>query len=312
MDNRKKAILALVIANVIWGAASPIFKWSLTNIAPFTLALFRFSLAGIILFPFVSKKLNQIKKEDLKQIVLFCLCGVTLNITFFFLGLRMSSAINAAIIATAEPLFLLVLGALFLKEDVQEIEILGTLVSFLGVSIIILYPLFTNGGLGESTFLGNLFLFLAMLGAVGQAFFGKKLFKKYSPTPITFLAFFIGSLTFFPLFLWEYWQNPSWLASLDTAGLVGIIYGAIFSSALAYSLYDWGLSQIEASETGIFTYLMPITAILIAVPFFGEKITWPFVIGSSLVLGGILLTERRLPYLKKSSAYHPLHKHTKN
>lgn len=299
---RRRAFLALVVANVIWGAASPIFKWSLTNITPFTLALLRFGLAALILIPFIYRSSVKIKQKDWPLIFLFAFCGVTFNISFFFWGLRLAPSINASIISTIQPLILLIIGAIWLKENVQKIEVLGTIVSFLGISLIILYPFLTNGQKGEIASLGNLFFFMATLGAVGQTILGKQLFKTYdSPLLLSFYAFAIGALTFFPFFLWEWWQKPDWLGQLQISGWVGIIYGVIFSSALAYSLYHWALSKIEASETGIFTYLMPITAILIAVPFFGEKITLPFIIGTLLVALGIFLTERRLPY-------HPLHK----
>jgi drug/metabolite transporter (DMT)-like permease len=57
-DKRKLAIIALIISNTIWGAASPIFKWSLQNVHPFTLAYLRFALAVFVLFPFVYKDLR--------------------------------------------------------------------------------------------------------------------------------------------------------------------------------------------------------------------------------------------------------------
>lgn len=296
---RFRAILALIIANIIWGAASPIFKWSLGSIPPFTLAILRFGLAGIILFPFVHQKIDLIRKKDILKIIVFGLSGVTINISFFFWGLKLAPAINAAILASTEPLILLLLGWFFLKEYVQKIEIFGTLISFIGILTIVLSPFLGQVSNAELTIVGNLFLFVAVLGAVGQAFFGKQLFKNNEPLPITFLSFFIGALSFFPLFLLEFWQNPAWLRELQVPGLVGILYGVIFSSTIAYSLYNFGLSKIEASEAGIFTYLMPITSILIAVPFFGEKITLPFVFGSILVFLGILIAEKKLFFLQK-------------
>lgn len=302
---RLKPLLAISFAAIIWGGASPIFKWSLTNIPPFTLAFLRFSLAALILYPFLQKKFFLIAKKDWLWIFLFGFFGITINISAFFLGLRLAPSINASIIGAVQPLILLALGAFYLKEKIEKMEILGTLISLVGILVIILDPLLTNGQAAKTSFLGNLFFIIAMLGAVGQTLIGKKLFNKYLfPLPLTFYAFCVGALSFFPLFLLEYWQNPGWLGYLNISGGVGIFYGVIFSSLLAYVFYDYGLSKIEASETGVFNYLMPVTALLIAVPFFGEKITWPFLIGSLLVLSGIFLTERRLPY-------HPLYKKSK-
>lgn len=305
MPARLKPILAISVASIIWGAASPIFKWSLTNIPPFTLAFLRFSLAALILYPFLQKKFYPLEKRDFIWVFLFGFFGITLNISAFFLGLRLAPSINASIIGSIAPLLLLVICAFFLKERVEKIEILGTCISFIGVLIIIMVPLLADSQSAEISLLGNLLFVIAALGAVGQTIVGKKLFNKYpDPLPITFYAFIVGAFSFFPLFIIEYLKNPGWLGNLDLAGGVGIFYGVVFSSLLAYVFYDWGLSKINASEIGVFNYLMPITAILIAVPFFGEKLTIPFILGGILVILGIFLTERHSPF-------HPLYKDKK-
>ncbi|MFH0863944.1 MAG: EamA family transporter [Candidatus Gottesmanbacteria bacterium] len=294
MSARKKAILALIIANIIWGGASPIFKWGLTNIAPFTLAFIRFAGAAIIILPFTYKKIFNINKQYINKIILFGFLGVTLNISFFFAGLKLSPSINASIIAATEPLILLLIGAFLLKENVERHEIVGTLISLFGVFTIILLPILSNGLSGELMALGNFFFIIAALGAVGQAFFGKQLFKYNDTLPITFWSFLIGAVSFLPVFIIELIDNPLWYQHLDKPGLTAIFYGIFFSSALAYFLYDWGLSKIEASETGIFTYIMPITALLIAVPFFGEKITWQFILGTLFIVTGIIIAQIHL------------------
>ncbi len=297
---RFKAIIALIIANIIWGGASPIFKWSLTNIPPFTLAFWRFGLAALLLFPFIAKDFLKVERADIPKVLLFGLSGVTFNITFFFLGLRLSPSINAAIISTTQPIILLVIGALLLREKIEPHELLGTLVSFAGILMIILLPFLSNGFKGEIMALGNLFFVLATLGAVGQAFFGKKLFLKYPTLPMTFWSFTIGALSFLPFFLWENSGGSLWLSNLALPGYFGIIYGAFLSSALAYSLYDWGLSKIEASETGIFTYLMPVTATVLAVTFFNEKITSQFFWGAILIVLGITVAQMHLHKTSKT------------
>lgn len=65
-----QAIIALIIANIIWGAASPIFKLALENIPPFTLAYIRFLGAALILAPFAFKSLN-IDRKDYRRLILF-------------------------------------------------------------------------------------------------------------------------------------------------------------------------------------------------------------------------------------------------
>lgn len=291
LSKRRQAILALIIANLIWGAASPIFKWSLTSISPFILAFWRFFLASLILLPFSFEKLGQIKPQILPKLIIFSLFGITFNISFFFLGLKMAPAVNAAIIASIQPFILILIGAFFLKENVTPKEIVAALISFLGILIIIFAPLFNDGYQAQIFLIGNLYFLLATLGAVGQAVVGKKILNNDNLLGVTFASFVIGSLTFLPFAAYEHLQNPFWYRNLALPGYVGIIFGAVFSSALAYYFYIFGLNSMEASETGIFGYLMPLTAIIIGVLFFEELLTFPFLAGSAFILIGLFLQE---------------------
>ena len=116
MTTKQKAVLSLIVANVIWGAAAPIFKWSLTNISPFLLAFLRFSVASIILFPFAYNKLR-IAKEDLLKIMVVGVFGVGIHIPLFFFGLQLTPSINAPIIASAGPVFIIILLLIYKYVD---------------------------------------------------------------------------------------------------------------------------------------------------------------------------------------------------
>ena len=64
-----------------------------------------------------------------------------------------------------------------------------------------------------------------------------------------------------------YLELQQWsFALLDSRGWVGIIFGVVFSSAIAYTLYNYGISKLEAQEVGIFTYIDPVIAVLLAIP----------------------------------------------
>ncbi len=297
MQDKKLVILALIIANIIWGAAAPIFKWTLTDISPFALAFSRFFIASLILFPFALRNLK-IERKDLKELFLLSFFGITINISFFFYGLQFSPSINAPVIASSGPIFLILLGILFLKEHPKRKVILGTLLSLFGVILIVAEPIFRNGF--DSSVLGNLFFVLATVGAVGYAIFSKKIVGKYQAVTVTFWSFVIGAISFIPLLIYEMSQ-PNFSFQLGTAGLSGLVFGVFFSSALAYFLYIWSIKKLPVSEIGVFIYLDPIVAVLIAIPLLGEVITLPYLIGTAFVFLGIFIAEGRLPY-------HPLHK----
>jgi len=293
-------VLALIIANIIWGAASPIFKFSLENIPPMTLAFIRFFGAGILLLPFVGSLRVKLSGKEWLELGLGAFFGISFNITFFFWGLQRSESINAPIIASAGPVFLYFLSIIFLREKPQLKVFMGMLIALFGVMLIILAPILFDGkvlALGELQ--GNIFFVLATFGAVLHTLLQKNVIAKTGAFRITVLSFFIGSIAFFPFMINEL---QAWsFSQLNYQGWIGIIFGVFLSSALAYYLFSYGLGKIKAQEVGIFTYIDPVVAVLIAVPLLLEFPTIHFFIGSLLVFGGIFLAEGRLHW-------HPFHK----
>jgi len=295
-------VVALIITNLIWGAASPVFKLALTNIPPFTLAFIRFFFASFLLLPLALKHWQKLNWSLLGQICLGGLFSVTINVGFFFLGLEKTQSINAPVIASSQPIFLYLFALLFLQERPKKHILWGILISFIGVLVIILSPFLVDGKLkltGElKMFEGNLFLLIATLGSVGHTLIFKKVLKKVSCQQATFITFLFGSLTFLP-FMFNDLKNWQF-ASLNSAGWLGIFFGVFLSSALAYSLFNYGISKIPAQEVGIFSYIDPVAAVIIAIPLLHEFPTVYFFLGSILVFGGILLAEKRIHY-------HPFH-----
>jgi drug/metabolite transporter (DMT)-like permease len=296
LSAHQKGVIAVIIANIIWGAAPPVFKFALQDIPPFTLAFIRFLVATLLLFPFVMR-MPWIETEDWPALIVTALMGITANVGFLFLGLQKSSSINASIIAAAGPIFLYVLSVFFLHERLRKKVLTGTIISLAGVIFIIAQPIMSHYAPGEIT--GNLFFLLSTLGAVGHTIVGKRIIYKYHPHSVTFWTFLISSITFLPLCVGEL-QAANPFLTMDYRGWIGIFFGAILSSFAAYTLYDWGISKIYTQEVGIFSYIDPVVTTLIAVPLLGELVTPIFLVAALFVFGGIYIAEGRLHY-------HPIH-----
>lgn len=286
--SHKNAFLALFLASIIWGATAPVMKLTIASVPIFILAFLRFGVAALILFPFVAKELD-IKRHHVPLLIISSLCGITFNITFFFLGLSLTSALNASIISSSVPLFTLLMAHLMLKEKLQKRVIAGALLGMLGI-IIIIGKGFFQGGVAISP-IGDFFLLLAAFTFVMYEIFSKELFAQYKPLPITFYGLLIGAVSFFPAAMYERYINPMWLDKVTLDARLGIVYGILLSSLAAYSLWQWGLSKIEASRVGFFVYLHPIIGTIAAVLLLSEKITPLFIVGSLCIFCGLFIAE---------------------
>ncbi len=297
LGNIQLSVLALILASIIWGAAFPIYKWSLQELPPFTFSFMRFFLGALILLPFVIKELR-IARVDYKNLFLLGLFSVTIQIPLLFFGLRLTPSINAPIIIAMGPIILIIASVLFLKEKPKSKVIAGTVISLLGVFAIILRPLLESGFTGGV--LGNILIFGATICSVIQVILLKKLLVRNKPLTVIFWAFLIGSLPLIPFVIWES-RTFNIVTDITMKGVVGILYGIYLSTLTAHILLAYGAKYIRAAEIGIFSYVDPIAAVLVAIPLLDEQITFSYLIGSLLVFLGIFIAEGRLHY-------HPFHR----
>jgi drug/metabolite transporter (DMT)-like permease len=301
LNTVQKAFLALIIANIIWGAAAAIFKLSLQNIPPFTLAFWRFFLGAFLILAVLGKRVSLplTSRRDGLRLFLYGFLGITVNIFFFFEGLRLTFSINSPVIASAAPILTLFFALLFLNEKFRLKKFLGMVLGTVGIIVIVIEPLLIRGV--DGSIIGNIYLVIATVAAVGQTIVGKKILGKYNPWAFTFWAFLVGTASFLPLALYEYVRIPHLYALLDWRGYLGIAYGAIFSSAIAYGLFAWGLSKVSATDSAMFVYVDPVVGTVMGAVLLHEPVTLPFLGGAILIFGGIYLAEGRIQY-------HPIRK----
>ncbi len=290
-DKRKLAIIALILANIIWGASLPIYKWTLETIHPFTFAFIRFFVSFIILIPFVIGKLK-FEKKDVPLLILGALVSITIQIPLVLFGLKLAPSINAPIIISSGPIILLCSSVIFLKERVSTKLLAGTFISLLGVLLLMFKPALESGF--DEGVLGNFFIFLSTICSVAQVLIVKKLLERNDALITVFLMFFIGSVPLLPAVFLEY--NSVGMFAFDVKAIFGIFYSVVFSSILAHYFLFYGLKKVNASETGVFTYVDPIATILIAIPLLHEVITESYLIATVLVFLGIYIAEGRIHY----------------
>ncbi|GDX62079.1 transporter [Candidatus Levyibacteriota bacterium] len=286
-SNHTLALVALTIASIIWGATSSIMKLTLEIVPLFSLGAIRFCIAAIILLPFAITNLH-IKRKHILLLIFSAFCGITLHISIFFWGLTLTSAINSSIITATIPLFTIFIAHRFLRESLKMNILFGAILGLFGILIIIGKDIIQGINLsptGDFLLLFSTFLFIL------YEIMSKELFANYKPIPITFYGFVIGGISFLPGALLDWQRNPLWISAVRTEHIFGILFGIIFSSVLAYSLWQWGLSQLTASRVGFFFYINPIVGTITAVLLLNEQITPIFIVGAIFIFAGLLLAE---------------------
>lgn len=291
----KKELVAyflLIIAAVIWGIDNTVIKIGLRDIPPVIFTFFRYPITSLLFGAILLyKKLPKtVERKDLPQIALLALFNSVFGMVFINIGLKYTTASNAAIINSVFPPILIALFAwLFLKEKLSLINILGILTSVLGVVFIL--NIFT--GIKElmksQYFFGNVLIFAGAISWTVYNILGKTIFKKYNAITITAYLFSFSALFLIPFVLWELTRQSF---SFPPSSLLAVIYDCIFAGFFAYLFWNKGLKAIPASRVGIFTYVIAISGVITGVIFLKEVLTIPFIIGCVLTFIGLYLTTK--------------------
>lgn len=276
---------------MIWGANFVVAKITLQEFPPMSLALLRFAFASLLLAPFFLAETKRVKIDikDLPKLIAIGVLIITVSITFFFEGLKRTTAIDASVLTLVIPSFSVLLGWWFLKEKVYLINLAGIALGFLGAIVIIGLPQILTGDLSSSILMGNMLIVLSGLSWVAGATISKKILSKYSYIVVTAIAFMVGTISFFVPAGLEYIKNPGWINEVSILGTLGLFYMVLLSSISAYFLFEWGLSRTSVTMANLFQYIEPLIATVLAVTLLGEHLSKQFLTGAVLVAVGAYL-----------------------
>jgi len=302
---RLRAYGLLLIVATIWGVAGVVIKFTLGGFDPLVFLTYRFAIsavASLIMVLFVGFRLP-VDKKIIKLSLFYGFLTSTLALGLLFLGFDETTAIDATLISATGPIFISAGGLIFLKERVTIREKVGMGIAFFGTAITILEPVLrnTNGfaGLG-----GNLLVFASILVGVATAIFAKILLRNdLEPAMATNISFWVGFLTLTPIAVIVH-SPEGIIEQIQTAPLIfhfGVLFMALLSGNLAYTLWHKAQKTIEVGEASVFGYLYPIFATPLAVVWLKEKITTPFMVGAIIIAIGVVIAEYKKSRYNKAS-----------
>lgn len=285
------AYSALLFAHLIWGSNFVIAKLALTEIPTMSLGFLRFTIAFILILPFLWPIRNKlkIKSEHLLSFVAIGLSITTFHIFLFYEGLKRTSSIDASVLALTVPIISVIASWFILREKIFLINLVGVVFGFIGALIVLGLPLLLIGNLTSEVLLGNSLIIISSVFFVFGAVISKKMLEIYSPLLITASAFLIGSVTFLLPAVNEYFVNPNWIFQVTFIGWLGLLFIIMLSTISAYFLFEWGVKKVGVVQADLVQYIQPAIAATLAVPILNERISFSFIIGTCLIVLGVYL-----------------------
>lgn len=280
------ALGAIFLSSLFWSAVAPFMKILYQVFDPFPLAFIRFGIAFLLILPFFLRQ----PIPKISKIVVFTILISSGNIFFFYLGIAKTTAISSTMIYAATPFIVAILSRFLIKEKLAAHKITGIILGFFGVALIVMLPSLVKGETNLGDLSGNLMVALAVcfwsLYTVGSRYLTDV--KKYSSLSLSALSF-MSSAVIFGILTAIFPHRNLIMPLTQFKYFLLVIYVAVFATVVTFLLYQWAIKHSSAVTASLGNYLQPVFTIALSMALIGEKLTWGFVIGSFLVMTGLVI-----------------------
>ena len=293
MNKRTLAILAALGATTIYGLNHTIAKGVMpTYVKPFGFIFLRL-LGATLLFWGISifGPKEKLERLDWGRLLVCAFFGMGINMLSFFKGLDLSTPINSAVLITITPILVVILSALFIKENISLQRGIGVFMGLIGALALILFGAEIRQDASNIP-LGNL-LFIVNATSYGlYLILVKKLLEKYHPFTLMKWMFGIGLIITLPITYSEF-TKIQW-GQLPMEALGAIAFVIIGTTFLTYLFNVFALTQLKASTVGVFMYLQPLIGIIFAIITGKDYLTLIKFTAIILVLIGVYLVSKQV------------------
>jgi drug/metabolite transporter (DMT)-like permease len=230
--------------------------------------------------------LHQLRLRQVVLLLVLGLLAVPLNQWCFLAGVRLSTPANASLMYALTPVWTLLLSSALHQERLTALKLTGVLLAVGGVVLV----LWEEAPLpSSSTTLGNWLLLLASWAWALYTVLSQRVAMQLGALKTTALSMVLGWMLYLPL--WAALGAELGLELLSPSLVLELLYMGVVTSGIGYLLWVAVLQRLEASKVAVFATLQPVLTTLAAIPLFGFVPSFPFLLGGTAILAGMLLTQ---------------------
>ncbi len=242
------------------------------------------SLLVAVFFAFRARHLFRIQRSDLVFLILLGSVVMALVQLTYFTTISKIQVAAAILLQYLAPIMVAFYSICFWRERLTALKLLSLCLSFVGCYLVV-------GGYNlELLQLNRVGILWGVASAVCYATYtllGERAMQRYSPWTVLFYALFFSAITWHILYPPFHYLSAGFTLTQWT----GLIYIAVFGTAIPFGLYFVGINYVRSTRASITATLEPISAGFIAYLFIGEALEPLQILGGALVIGAIVLLQ---------------------
>ena len=256
------------------------------------MVFYRFMFACVCLLPLLITHRPHLNAREWRLLLLASMLGVPLQFLVQFRGLSLTTVSHASLMVGSMPVMLAIGATLFARERLHWIGWIAIVVSTAGATLIVVGKDAAPGAHGP-TLRGDLLVVASLFIALFWVLINKGLMQRHSAIVITVWGTLAGTVMlaivvplFFGLPPVHDVSAKAWIASAAAGALC---------TATTTLLWNWGLTQVPASQAGVLLNMEPLMGSLLGVFVLGEHL------GTLAYLGGLMILVAAITLTTQSS-----------
>ncbi|MEL7146069.1 MAG: DMT family transporter [Bacteroidota bacterium] len=297
-----KNLLMLLLLASIWGPSFLLIKIAVAEIPPMLLAAMRIAIAAITLFMVLKFKKEKLSRNlrFWKHVAIAGLFAHAIPFTLFNWGELYIDSALASVLNGLTPLFTILIAHFTLKEERLTLaKTIGTVTGFLGL-IVLLYPNMISTENGQ--LLGAFAIGLAALSYAVAIVYAKINLVNARPLQAPASQLIITAIYLLPVALLI--DTPSTWTTISWPALTAVLILGVVGTGAAFVIYYRLLASAGASYLSLSVYVVPVYGIVLGKVFLNESLTIYGIIGTIIILAGLLLANSSLRWLQKPKVNH--------
>jgi drug/metabolite transporter (DMT)-like permease len=277
---RALGFAASAVASSLWGCGFFFGKIALAEMGFAHMVLYRFLFAMMPLTPLLVTHRPNFSLKEWGVLSVASFLGVPVQFLIQFYGLSITTVSHAALMVGTMPVILAVGATLFAHERMDKVGWIALAASTIGAALIALGGSH-HAGAGEATLAGDLLVVVSLGIALFWILFNKQLMQRHSPIVVTAYGLLLGTLM---LIVWvpiHYGMPP--VTGISLKAWLALAASGVLCTATTTLLWNWGMTQVPASQAGVLLNMEPLIGSLLGVLVLGEHL------GPSAWVGGVLI-----------------------